>query len=141
MGRKEEQEEIGRLGSRQVAFKRDISALVPGVNKFVDAWVEVKGKRTSKVVVGQEFTIKCIYEAENIVGSLLDPWVATVTVKGDGIRNYNDTRHSTKTVTHTTTLDRMGGNIMPAGTSSLVLFLRLHLNDDTAQKYPPETEW
>ena len=141
MSRQNEEEQANlNLTTRKISAEGSIKALAPGASVIKDVWVEVGGQRVSEVLVGERFEILCDYKAENLAGGT---WLSCVTVKGEGILNYEDTANlwPGTIISHTARLGNMGANIMPPGDGPLTLFIKLWLNDDVFAGYPPVEEW
>jgi len=120
-----------------------IEGWVPGYCVIHNSWIEnAAGVETNQIEVGAQFHVKVDYTATNEQGSLLDPWKTCVTVKGDGIANYEDTIVRGTTISHhIATLGNMGNNIMPPGTGYLVLYIKLWIRDLVTDPYPPANLW
>lgn len=129
------EEESQAIAMRKVSLE-GIGSLVPGDSTIDDVWIEYGGLRVTEVPAGEKFDIHASYRAINVAGG---QWKATVTVKGDGIQNYEDTCHFGIEKSHSPKLDKMGDNIMPD--SDITLRFKLWLHDDCAQDYPPVETW
>jgi hypothetical protein len=134
-------------GIRSVEFNR-LEAINPGTrNNVLDAWAEIGGKRVSEVAVGQAFDILVLFEAENVGAHT---WHLAVTAKGDGIANFFDQSIGLATpwavndyVNTTWKLNKKGSNVMPAGTGTLTLTIKIWMHDDVnvSPSAPPEANW
>lgn len=120
---------------QNVSFE-GIGALVPGPSEILDAWAEYGGVRVSQVPPGEKFDILVRYRATNTAGG---NWKATVTAKGNGIQNYEDSSWFGTEKSETVKLDKMGDNFMPS--HDLAVRLKLWLHDDVSEDYPPINEW
>lgn len=139
MSTRRHEEEIAQPIKRKVSLNPGgIAALDPGTNRIVDAWVEVDGSRVTEVEVGREFHILVEYISENVGGLT---WLSCVTVKGDGIANYEDTKVWGSTIEHTARLGNIGPNVMPDKDITLRIKVWMHDNILESPPYPSEADW
>ena len=137
MGRRDE--ETSQPIMRKVTLNSRVMALVPGLCYVRDLWIEIGNTRVEEVPVGQAFHILCDYYAENVGGI---KWLTCVTVKGDGIENYEDTGVSfSSTIDHTARLGNLGPNIMPDKDITLTVTVWLHDDFNEYPPYPPKEQW
>lgn len=132
------EEELSQPVKRKVALNPQISALVPGLCYIRDVWVEVDHTKVEEVEVGAEFHILCDYYSEN-QGAIY--WLSCVTVKGDGIENYEDTKVDGPVIDHVARLGNMGPNIMPDKDVTLTITVWMHDDMWESPPYPPKADW